>query len=403
MFYFLWKTVLRGRHIVSASQSRKVLYICQNDPSSVLGVSVSLTLRFISSSSNEQSFTVSYLINKCGLSSESALTASKYVHFETPEKPDSVISLLKNHGFSEPQITRLIKKRPGLLISDAEKTLLPELEFFSSKGVSIPDLAKIVCDTPTVLTVSLGKQIIPFFNFLSNVLKSDEKVILAVKRRPRLMSYNLDAILLPNINILRDNGVAECNIVKTLCSLPSTLTKRIIQFKDMVEEAKEMGFNPSRPMFMVALFAMNSMSKQTWKRKFTVFKKFGWSEEEVFEAFRRYPTFIRVSEDKFMAIMDFLVNKMGFQSLLIAKNPRILLMSLEKKIVPRGLFALDLLSKGVIKGINLRTLFGTSDSLFIEKFVNRSKAEASELLKLYQEKLVLSKNWKMDGYKLQYL
>ncbi|XP_022760542.1 uncharacterized protein LOC111306837 [Durio zibethinus] len=384
MSYFLCKTILHGRQDVTAPQSHKLL-----------GVAASLTLRYTSSSSNELSFTVSYLKNKCGLSLESALTASRYVHFETPEKPASVIALFKNHGFSELQITRLIEKRPVVLTSAVKKTLLPKLEFFRSKGVSSPDLAQILCHNPNILVSSLEKQIIPSFNFLSNVLKSDEKVIRAVKRSPRLMGYNINAILLPNINILLDNGVPESNIVTPLYALSTTLIKNPIRFKDMVEEAKEMGFNPSRRMFMVALFAMSSISKPTWKRKFEVFKKFGWSEEEVFKAFRRCPTFIEVSEDKFMVTMDFLVNKMGIQSSLIAKRPRILLMSLEKKIVPRGLFALDLLSKGVIKRINLQALLETSDDLFIEKFVSCYKEEASELLKLYQEKLNLSKNWKM--------
>ncbi|XP_007035537.2 PREDICTED: transcription termination factor MTERF8, chloroplastic isoform X1 [Theobroma cacao] len=398
MFYFLCKRILHGRLAVTASQSHKVLCVSKNDPSSLssslLGVSASLTLRCISSSSKKQSFTVSYLKKKCGLSSESALTAAKYVQFKTSDRADTVIAFFKNHGFSEPQITRLIKRRPVVLVSDVETTLLPKLEFFRSKGISSPDLVKILSDNPTILGSSLEKQIIPSFNCLSNFL-SEEKIIDAVKRYPRLLSYDLNAVLLPNINLLLDNGVPECNIVTTLHSLPSTLMRGPIQFKDMVDGAKDMGFIPSRPMFMVALFAMSSMSKSTWKKKFEVFKKFGWSEKEAFEAFRRYPTFVRVSEDKFMAVMDFLVNKMGFQSLLIAKRPRILMMSLDKKIVPRGLYAQDLLSKGLIRHVNLQALLETSDDLFVEKFVNRFKAEASELLKLYQEKLNHSKNWKI--------
>ncbi|KAK6254530.1 hypothetical protein SCA6_015835 [Theobroma cacao] len=317
MFCFLCQRILHGRHAVTASQSHKVLYVSQNDPSSLVGVSASLTLRCISSSSKKQSFTVSYLKKKCGLSSESALTAAKYVQFATSDRADTVIAFFKNHGFSEPQISRLIKRRPVVLLYDVEKTLSPKLE-----------------------------------------------------------------------------------IVTTLHSLPSTLIRSPIQFKNMIEETKEMGLIPSRPMFMVALSAMSSMSKSTWKKKFEVFKKYGWSEKEALEAFRRYPMFIKVSEDKFMLTMDFLVNKMGFRSSIFAKRPRILMMSLDKKIVPRGLFALDLLSKGIIKRVNLQALLETSDNLFIEKFVNRFKAEESELLKLYQEKLNLSKNWKIAIQKL---
>ncbi|KAK6229345.1 hypothetical protein SCA6_018296, partial [Theobroma cacao] len=226
----------------------------------------------ISSSSKKQSFTVSHLKKKCGLSSESALTAAKYVQFATSDRADTVIAFFKNHGFSEPQITRLIKGRPVVLLYDVEKTLSPKLEFLRSKE----------------------KQIVPSFNGLSNLLKSDEKIIHAVKRYPRLVCYDLNAILLPNIDLLLDNGVPECSIVTTLHSLPSTLMRSPIQFKNMVEETKEMGFIPSRPMFMVALCAMTSMSKSTWKKKFEVFKKFGWSEKEALEAFRRYPMFIKL-------------------------------------------------------------------------------------------------------------
>ncbi|KHG03736.1 Pentatricopeptide repeat-containing -like protein [Gossypium arboreum] len=163
-----------------------------------------------------------------------------------------------------------------------------------------------------------------------------------------------------------------------------------------------MGFDPCKGMFMVAIYALGSMAKPTLKRKFEAFKKFTWSDEEISEAFRRYPSFIRLSVDNLMVTMDFLVNKMGCSPSFIAKRPRLLLMSMEKKIVPRFLFAWDLLSKGVIKNINLHALLETSEHLFIEKFVNCYKPEeASRMLKLYHEKLDLSKNLRMDGLRFQ--
>ena len=50
------------------------------------------------SSSKQHSFTVSYLMNSCGLSPETALSASRKVQFETPERADSVLALLRNYG-----------------------------------------------------------------------------------------------------------------------------------------------------------------------------------------------------------------------------------------------------------------------------------------------------------------
>ncbi|XWS14048.1 hypothetical protein CRYUN_Cryun36dG0090300 [Craigia yunnanensis] len=80
---------------------------------------------------------------------------------------------------------------------------------------------------------------------------------------------------------------------------------------------------------------------------------------------------MNISEEKIVAIMDFLVNKMGFQSLLIANQPSVLTRSFEKRIVPRGLFAQDLLSKGLIKNFILSSVFDASEKVFLQWFVNK--------------------------------
>lgn len=109
--------------MLAASQSYRLFCILQSNPSV-------LSLRLFSTTSNPQSYTVSYLINTCGLSPESALSASKAVGFETRDKPDSVIAFFKNHGFSELRITNLIRIRPTVLFSDVKCTLSPKIEFF---------------------------------------------------------------------------------------------------------------------------------------------------------------------------------------------------------------------------------------------------------------------------------
>ena len=81
--------------------------------------------------SKQHPFTVTYLINSCGLSSESAISASEKVQFQSPERPDLVLALLRNYGFSRTQISNLIRKRPILLLYNPENILLPKLEFFS--------------------------------------------------------------------------------------------------------------------------------------------------------------------------------------------------------------------------------------------------------------------------------
>ncbi|PPE02321.1 hypothetical protein GOBAR_DD00655 [Gossypium barbadense] len=372
----------RGRR-TSLLHGRQAMASSQNFNLSI--TKISTTLRFFSISSNEHSFTVSYLINKCGFSPESASRTSNYVHFETPEKPDSLIIFLDNHGFSKTQIKNLIKRQPKLLYSDTEKTLLPKLEFLYSIGFSMPELAKLLSDYPTLLRASLEKRIIPSFNLLRNLFQSDDKAIKSIKRFAGILVSDFEKNLLPNMNILRGIGVPESNILLQLHRKPRTLMFNPVRLEEIVEEVKRMGIDTSRKKFLDVVFAMKSMTKSTLEKKIDVYKRWGWSDQEIHEAFRRYPLCMTVSEDKIMAIMDFLVNKMGYSSTLVAKQSSVLSRSLEKRIVPRALFAQELSSKGLVNDFKLSVLFDTSEKTFNKMFGDYFVKKAPELLKLYKE------------------
>ncbi|TYH86256.1 hypothetical protein ES332_D01G029200v1 [Gossypium tomentosum] len=375
MIYSIFRTsLLHGRQAMASSQNFNLSI-----------TKISTTLRFFSISSNEHSFTVSYLINKCGFSPESASRTSNYVHFETPEKPDSLIIFLENHGFSKTQIKNLIKRQPKLLYSDTEKTLLPKLEFLYSIGFSRPELAKLLSDYPTLLRASLEKRIIPSFNLLRNLFQSDDKAIKSIKRFAGILVSDFEKNLLPNMNILRGIGVPESNILLQLHRKPRTLMFNPVRLEEIVEEVKRMGIDTSRKKFLDVVFAMKSMTKSTLEKKIDVYKRWGWSDQEIHEAFRRYPLCMTVSEDKIMAIMDFLVNKMGYSSTLVAKQSSVLSRSLEKRIVPRALFAQELSSKGLVNDFKLSVLFDTSEKTFNKMFGDYFVKKAPELLKLYKE------------------
>ncbi|GLT60855.1 hypothetical protein SLA2020_336000 [Shorea laevis] len=146
MLNFLCKTIVHGTHYTTraASTVPKSLLLARN----------------ISSTSNQLSFTVSYLVNSCSLSPETALSASKYVNFETPDRADLVITFFKSHGFSQTQISNVIGRVPSVLLSEPEKTLLPKLEFFYSKGFTSPDIAGVLSRSPAILDLSLENHIV---------------------------------------------------------------------------------------------------------------------------------------------------------------------------------------------------------------------------------------------------
>jgi len=50
---------------------------------------------------------------------------------------------------------------------------------------------------------------------------------------------------------------------------------------------KENGFYPAEFNFTLAVHALRAMSKSTWMKKVEVYKKWGWSDNEVLVAFRK--------------------------------------------------------------------------------------------------------------------
>ncbi|XP_030922907.1 transcription termination factor MTERF15, mitochondrial-like [Quercus lobata] len=153
-----------------------------------------------------------------------------------------------------------------------------------------------------------------------------------------------------------------------------------------------MGFNPLKFSFIQAVFAMVGMNKSTWERKVNVYKRWDLSQEEILAAFRKCPSCIIASEDKIMQVVDFYVNKTGFETSFIVNRPILIIYSLEKRLIPRASVIEVLQSKGLIKkNIHLARVFSTSENSFLQKFVTPYMDEVSDLLKLYKGKLDFSK------------
>ncbi|XP_044494822.1 uncharacterized protein LOC123217760 [Mangifera indica] len=337
----------------------------------------------------QHSFTVSYLINACGLSPEIAASLSKKVAFETTEKPDSVLALLRNNGFTNAHISKLVKKSPAVLVGSVEETLLPKLEFFHSVGISGTDLANILSSNPIILRRSLEKQIIPNYNFLKSLVSNNEKVVTVWKRALRL--HDVSKTVVPNISALRGIGVTQSSISALVISNPGVLCEISEKFDVSVKKVIEMGFNPSNRAFVDALVAIRNMTDNSWEQKLTVYRSWGWSENDFWLAFRSFPRCMTLSVENINIKMDFYVKKMGWRPSAVARTAVALAYSLEKRIIPRCSVLRVLLFKGLIKeNINMYSVLVPSEKGFTDKFLFRYQEQVPQLFDIYQGKIDLS-------------
>ncbi|XP_043723931.1 uncharacterized protein LOC122670946 isoform X1 [Telopea speciosissima] len=344
------------------------------------------SLRFNSNATEQPSLTIDYLMNRCGLTQESALKTSQRINIKSTTKADSVLALLNSYGLPKPCISKLITNYPTVLSANPKKTLEPKIEYFSNIGISGPDLARIISKDPTILAnASLRNKIIPSMEFLRSFLHDGKSIALALSR----LRWNrgFQRMMEPNIEILRNQGVSESGISKLIILCPQLLTWKQPQFNDVVLQAKEMGCDPSRMMFIYAVRTLSQMSKTTLEAKLEVYRSFGWSEDEILCMFRKQPYCLARSEKILRMQLDFFINKLSWTAAEVAKIPVILNFSLEKRNVPRCSVIQVLLSQGLMKKQSIGSALLMNDARFLENFVRKYHQELPQLLQEYKRNM----------------
>ncbi|KAG6523247.1 hypothetical protein ZIOFF_013103 [Zingiber officinale] len=330
------------------------------------------------------SLTTSLLTRSCGISDHAALSISMKVPLDALDKALSVLAVLKDYGFGEAHLVRLVDRHPPVLSMGVEKTLKPKLEFY--RGISLVGTAlpEILSGSPRLLTSSLEKRLLPNVELLKLILKTNENIVDALKHEPRLMTLDIRTKVLPKVDALRAYGVPDDVILVLLTRYGYALLIDTSRFNEAFDEIKKMGICPKKTTFAHALGVLALLPKKIWQEKVENLRELGWSQNHILEAFARFPYIVRASTENIRKTLKFVEEKLAWTPENTVKYPTVLLMSLEKRMMPRFAVLSILMHKGLIKPGFTGYHFLTSSKNFQMAFVTKYQDKAPEIVEAYQ-------------------
>ncbi|PIN22412.1 Mitochondrial transcription termination factor, mTERF [Handroanthus impetiginosus] len=337
--------------------------------------SLSLSHRFFSTPSEKQLVTnravFDFLLHKHHFSPKVASrVASVLTELKDPENADSVLLFLRESGFSNTQLEKIVKYRPWYLKVSLGASIKPKIKIFQDLGFSSDDIAKIISSNPVILQLNPNTRVIPSLSVLKGFLGSNDDVAKLLRRSGWFLTTDLEKTMVPNFELLKSYGISMQRIIRILYSYPRYLLLKPESLRESAQKAQEMGFNWSSKMFIHAIRVVASMSSKTWEAKLQAFRNFGFSEGEIMTMFRKAPPLFGLSVEKIKKTKDVLLATGKYSLSCIINNPMSLGCSVEKRYEP-WLQVLGILeNKNLIKRWpSLGTIYPMSDKKFFEKFV----------------------------------
>ncbi|CAN8245231.1 unnamed protein product [Cochlearia groenlandica] len=294
----MYSLILHGRRRRSSLDLQKWRISSKTLSKLLQNPSSSSSLAPDSSSINRRegnAYTISYLVESLGLTFKIAESISKKVKFNEKTNPDSVVNLLKSHGFTDSQISTIVTIHPKLLISDSEKSLAPKLNLLLSRGASSSELTEIISKVPEILAKK--RSISVYYDFVREVIEGDkslnfDKVCVSLPPQGSKQENKIK-----NLSVLRELGMPYQLLFPLLVSnCPYVCGKA--KFDESLKKVLEMGFVPTSLRFVEALRIVQGYKTETIDMKIDVYKRLGFVEEEIWSIFKKYPIFLQLSEKK---------------------------------------------------------------------------------------------------------
>ncbi|PON77349.1 Mitochodrial transcription termination factor [Parasponia andersonii] len=263
-----------------------------------------------SSLTDSQNFTVSYLRNSCGLSQKSAISVSKKLLIENPEKADSVLELMRTHRLTQTHIRKIIGTRPELLLADLEHILRPNMELLKSLGLSGAGLGKLLIREPRLLHRDVGDTV----DFFKAQGFSDKQIAMMIIKRPALLLLNANKIFKPKLDFFKSVGLTDEDVAKILSRCPYILQRSLVNHIMLCAEVLKRVLGTNDDVLKV-IKACNGIFEYNLEKilvpNILIFKSYGVPKPVILRSFVPRPRTLLLRPQHVTEVLDEVV-KLGF-------------------------------------------------------------------------------------------
>ncbi|EER88697.1 hypothetical protein BDA96_10G262800 [Sorghum bicolor] len=325
--------------------------------------------------------TISYLIS-CGLPPAAASACKRRIR--STAKADAVRALFRTYGFTDADITEVVRRKAWILTLDPDRILRPKLDLFASLRIKPRRLAT----APNLLDRSLDKHLLPRIQFLRGIIGSDGDVGSAIYRAPRALQVDLDKRMRPVVDALRRLGLPDKSISKLLTIEMSVLTLSVDRITQIFDDVKVLGLGVTDTGFVYGIRLFCNLSRETWLRKVALYRSFGVSEGDLQKAIKRQPTILHLSDENIKKKLRFFLDDLKFELSEVMERPVLIDYSLEKTIIPRcAVISVLMRERKIDPNIKLPSALLGSAKGFSKRYVLRHAQDVPDVVKAYEGKI----------------
>ncbi|KAM1761657.1 hypothetical protein ACFX12_004394 [Malus domestica] len=314
------------------------------------------------------------------------LTEEESAGEDIGDQPKNSLQVLKQLGCSDTEISMISTRGPSLLNADANQ-LECKLKLLTGLGITAPELVKIIIGRPRLLTSRVNHCLDERLEFFMTLFGSREVLVKAIVRNPSLLTYDFQKKIKPAIALYQGVGLSMQDLIQMVLLRP-TLIPRTSFDEEKMEYIRKTGLSNGSKMYKHVVTIIGVSRLETIRKKVANLEKFGFSEDEIFSLFAKFPLVLTLSVDKVQRNMTFILGQMKLPATTVLEHPCLVFMNLEDVLKPRVLLARKVREMGLdkkIEGPMMMRAMRMTEKRFLKAFVRcHPKDVADELMEYYK-------------------